>query len=425
MLLSNIFTLGRMFTKKETRAFLKRVNSMLEEDPAYSVRKVFAAVRILLQNDKAIVLDNGQFYFNFTIPPIPSEAFITLLKATPHPTHIFSQHARLEKTAPSTMCFAVTDACTYDCYYCSNDGKKKGQELTTAEWISLAAEVQDMNTPIIFFTGGEPLLRPDLEEIISSIDARSVTYILTTGYGLTEQRAAVLKKIGLYGIGVSLNSYDPERDNEMRGVKDAFATAVKAIKIAVREDFCTSVIAVVPKEGVERQELFKLFSFAQSLGVKEVILKEPTRTGRLFTAGRDVFFDDAAKDRLVQIQREANQRFSGMKVSSEVHVADCTMLGCSAGIQHSYISATGDLQPCDFVPLSFGNVREIPIRKLWVEMNTVLGKPKGKCLADEVSCKMKELGMDHFPVSKHDTCRICSELPRYDYPRFYKTLQGE
>jgi hypothetical protein len=42
-----------------------------------------------------------------------------------------------------------------------------------------------------------------------------------------------------------------------------------------------------------------------------------------------------------------------------------------------------------------------------------------------VSCKMKELGMDHFPVPKHDACRICSQLPHDDYPRFYKALQGE
>ncbi len=425
MLLSNIATLGQMLSRRDTRAFLKRVNSMLAEDPAYSLRKVAAAVRTLLQNDKAIMLDNGQFYFNFTIPPIPSEAFITLLKATPRPTRVFSQHARLEKTAPATMCFAVTDACTYNCYYCSNDGKQRGRELTTAEWIAVAADVQDMHTPIIFFTGGEPLLRNDLEQLISCIDSRSVTYVLTTGCGLTEKRAAGLKRSGLYGIGISLNSSDPERDNEMRGVRDAFTTAVSAVKIAVREGFCTSIIAVVPREAVERRDLFKLFELARSLGVKEVILKEPTRTGRLFTTDKDIFFDDATKFRLLKIQREANRKLSGMKVSSEVHVADCNTLGCSAGIQHSYISAAGDLQPCDFVPLSFGNVRETPVRQLWSDMNAVLGKPKGRCLADEVSCKMKELGMDHFPVPKHDACRICSQLPHDDYPRFYKALQGE
>ncbi len=199
MFFINFTVMIRMFLDKKTRTFLRQVHALLKEDPSYSLVRLCKAMRCLLSVDKMIVLDNGQFFHNMTVPPIPSEAFMTFIKSTPSSKNIFSQHARIEKSAPATFCFAVTNACSYKCYYCSNDGKKPGPELTTDEWIRVAKDVQDMNAPTISFTGGEPLMRRDLERIIEAIDSRSVTYLLTTGCGLDEKRAASLKKSGLYG----------------------------------------------------------------------------------------------------------------------------------------------------------------------------------------------------------------------------------
>ena len=425
MFFINCMLMLQMFLDKKSRVFLRQVHRLLKQDPSYSLVRLCKAMRILLSVDKMIKLDNGQFFFNMTVPSIPSDAFMTFIKATPSSTNIFSQHARIEKSAPATFCFAVTNACSYKCYYCSNDGKKPGPELTTDEWIRVAKDVQDMNGPTISFTGGEPLMRPDLERIIAAIDSRSVTYLLTTGCGLDEKRAASLKKSGLYGIAVSLNSYDRDTDNKIRGVNVSFDNAVRALKLSVSHGFYTAIISVIPKVGINREELFKLFNFAKSLGVKDVVIMEPKKIGRALYDINDISYTDETRRLLLKIQAEANRIMSGMKVSSEIHVQDFKTLGCSAGVQHSYISASGELQPCDLVPLSFGNVRQTSIKELWPRMHSLIGKPKGRCMGEEVADQIREMGLEQLPTAVEDSCSICKKLRHFDYPGFYKTLQGD
>ncbi|NLD45647.1 MAG: radical SAM protein [Clostridiaceae bacterium] len=424
MLVKNLLTFLQMIMGRDSGAFLKKVNKILREDPSYSTLRILKAVLPLMKIDKLIKV-NGMYYVNFTIPPIPSESFMTYLKSTRDKGNLFSQHARLQKSAPATMCLAVTDACSYKCYYCSNEGKQRGNKLTTAEWINIIKDVQDMNTPVIFFTGGEALKRNDLEELVSSIDKRSVSYLLTSGHGLTRERALSLKESGLFGISVSLNSYLRETDNRLRGREDAFDNAVNALKTSVELGFFTSIVSVIPRDELKDTELFKLFDFSRSLGVREIILKEPIRTGRLYKTDKEIFYNDEDRKKLTQIQREANRRFKDFKVTSEVHVSTTDVFGCVAGIQHSYISSTGELFPCDFAPLSFGNVREKSIKDLWNEMNTWIGKPNGKCLAEQAYYKLKEMGIESFPADKAVSCKICSELSTCEYPAFYRKLQGE
>ena len=425
MLFINLTIMIRMFLDKKTRTFLRQVHAVLREDPSYSLLRLCKAMRCLLSVDKMIVLDNGQFFLNLTVPPIPSDAFMTFIKSTPSSTNRFSQHARIEKSAPATFCFAVTNACSYKCYYCSNDGKKPGPELTTQEWIQVAKDVQDMNGPTITFTGGEPLMRRDLERIIESIDSRTITNLFTTGCGLTEQRAASLKKSGLFGIAVSLNSYDRDTDNRIRGVDVSFDNAVQALKLSVSHGFYTAIVSVIPRIGIDRAELFKFFNFARSLGVKEVILMEPKKIGRALYDLSDISYTDETRRLLLKIQAEANRTLPDMKVSSEVHVQDLKVLGCSAGVQHSYISASGELQPCDLVPLSFGNVRQTSIKELWPRMHRLIGKPKGRCLGEEVADQIREMRLEELPTALEDSCSICAKLRRDEYPGFYKKLQGD
>ena len=182
MLMHNALMFLLMYLNRNNRRFLKRVNSLLREDPAYSLLHVLRTMTPFFAIDKGIFLNSGQFYINTAIPPIPSEAFFTFLNSVPRRERIFSQLVRLEKSAPSTFCLAVTDECVYNCFYCSNYGKVQGPALTTQEWIKVLGELQDMHTPVIVFTGGEPLMRSDLEQLVAKVDSRSLTYIATSGY---------------------------------------------------------------------------------------------------------------------------------------------------------------------------------------------------------------------------------------------------
>ena len=83
---------------------------------------------------------------------------------------------------------------------------------------------------MITLTGGEPLLRDDLEEIVELFDDRSCLIVGTTGDGLSAERAKRLRSRGVFGIGISLDSTDEQEHDRLRGMKGAFRTALSALQ---------------------------------------------------------------------------------------------------------------------------------------------------------------------------------------------------
>ncbi|MBQ7251181.1 MAG: SPASM domain-containing protein [Kiritimatiellae bacterium] len=96
-----------------------------------------------------------------------------------------------------------------------------------------------------------------------------------------------------------------------------------------------------------------------------------------------------------------------------------------AGAQHAYLDAAGNLCPCDFVPLAFGNVREKPLRELWEEMHGALGRPRCGCLAMELWRKKLLADRPALPVPPEGSRAIAAALPKDGpLPGFYRALLG-
>jgi hypothetical protein len=87
------------------------------------------------------------------------------------------------------------------------------------------------------------------------------------------------------------------------------------------------------------------------------------------------------------------------------------------------VDSRGELFPCDFLPLSFGNVRSEGVRAAWLRMTEAMGIPKSGCFAitlkDVLGRRAGEL-----PLSRQESERICASRRSRDYPRFYELLQG-
>ena len=98
---------------------------------------------------------------------------------------------------PVVTNFAVTAKCCCNCWHCSFADRDKRDKLTLDVMRESIAQLQDMGTSVIGFTGGEPLLRKDLEEIIACVDERSMPIFFTTGFQLTRERVRELKDAGL------------------------------------------------------------------------------------------------------------------------------------------------------------------------------------------------------------------------------------
>ena len=137
---------------------------------------------------------------------------------------------------PLWLLAELTYRCPLQCPYCSNpiDFARRSEELGTDEWIKVLREARQLGAMQLGFSGGEPLLRPDLEDLIS--EARALGYysnLITSGIGMDEERVARFKQAGLDHIQISFQASQAELNNFLGGTasfqhKLEMARAVKA-----------------------------------------------------------------------------------------------------------------------------------------------------------------------------------------------------
>lgn len=131
-----------------------------------------------------------------------------------------------EAGPPLWLLAELTYRCPLQCPYCSNplDFAQQGAELSTAEWIEVFRQARELGAAQLGFSGGEPLVRQDLAELIAA--ARGLGYytnLITSGIGLTEARIAAFADAGLDHIQISFQAADEEVNNLLAGSKKAFA----------------------------------------------------------------------------------------------------------------------------------------------------------------------------------------------------------
>ncbi len=138
---------------------------------------------------------------------------------------------------PLWLLAELTYRCPLQCPYCSNplDFARSKQELSTEQWFSVLRQGREMGAAQLGFSGGEPLVRSDLPELIA--EARHLGYytnLITSGLGLTDAKVDAFAEAGLDHIQISFQASDPELNNAVAGSRRAFeqklamAEAVKA-----------------------------------------------------------------------------------------------------------------------------------------------------------------------------------------------------
>lgn len=127
---------------------------------------------------------------------------------------------------PLWLLAELTYRCPLQCPYCSNplDFAASGKELSTAEWIEVFRQAREMGAAQLGFSGGEPLVRQDLAELIAAArDLGYYTNLITSGIGLSEARIASFSEAGLDHIQISFQAADEQVNNLLAGSRKAFA----------------------------------------------------------------------------------------------------------------------------------------------------------------------------------------------------------
>jgi len=353
--------------------------------------------------------------FSIHIPPFPSKAFDRFFET--------QLKAREGIKIPGIVNIAVTHKCRYNCWHCSA-APKKGKDLSLETIVDAIQTFQDMGTSMFSITGGEPLLREDLTEIIRSIDDRSMVFMFTSGYGLTDEKAKELKDAGLFGMMISLDHYKPEIHDNLRGYKGAFDIVMKGVKMAQKANLYVGLSCVITREMLQKDEIWKVLELAKNLSVHEIMMFEPTPVGKLFESDSYVLNNDE-REELIRYHKLVNKQRKYKKyprVSVFPYFESKDFFGCTAGYNLTYIDADGYIRPCDFTPLTFGNIQEEPIEDIWQKVNTAFNKPRGFCFMLENYKLVRKIGDGQYPLPYTKSLEVCKQCPPSEIPLFYKKL---
>ncbi len=358
-----------------------------------------------------------KIYSNTFTPFFPSLAYERFLRGVVSITS--------GKPYPVVTNFAVTPQCPCNCWHCSFSDRSKKDILTLDQIKKAISEVQDLGVSVIGFTGGEPLLRDDLEEIIASVDKRSMPIMFTTGYKLTKDRVKRLKNAGLEIPVISLDHYNAEVHDQGRRTKGIYDYALKAIRLFQDEGFYVAVSFVPDKKLVSnRTEIFKVIDFFKELGINDMRLTSPILSGKLTTKPEEKLTPENVET-IFEIQKKCTKTKGYPGVFAYDYFESEKYYGCGAGFNYMFIDSQGNVCPCDFTMLSFGNIHEKPIQKIWEETSSNFCKPGCSCYANLSNDFIFAKKSNEWPLKKQATSEILEECPSYEkerLPEFYKRM---
>jgi MoaA/NifB/PqqE/SkfB family radical SAM enzyme len=339
-----------------THARVKRTHSIMGQLLAGYVRVFGQRLGPL----KPVALVNGMPVYNVTQPPMYSEAGQRVLQ-TGFDYVVLKRPAR-----PINMVLAVTPACDMECRHCSARGYMKSgkKALSLDEIKSVLDQFVAMNGASVVLSGGEPTLHPHLLDIVSHVDpAKAVVSMFTNGARLKEH-ARDLKAAGLFGTLVSLDSDRADLHDAWRGLPGAFDRAVAAIETLRDEGMLVGISSYISRPGLETGDFTRMVDLGTRLGVHELFLFDTVPTGALLHE-KDLILTPEDRARVRELAKEQNGSTRGPGVMSQSWVNSREGFGCFAGFYQVYVSCSGDVAPCDFTPVTFGNVRDEPLQVIW------------------------------------------------------------
>lgn len=274
---------------------------------------------------------------------------------------------------PLHFVLILGNRCNLACVHCSSSAGKHGSlGFSTAEAQDIILQMVRIGVVDVAFSGGEPLLRRDLEQLIRFAKSNGLSAgTSTNGYALTDRRADSLKAAGLDRLQVSLDG-TREAHERVRG-PGTFDRAVAAIRRSVAAGLRTNICFTAMRSNAHL--LAEMIGLAVGFGVSGFNLSQFVPTGR--GAAAEGLEPWTAK-RLLEIWLEAKARHP--KLHMTAHSSGLAALspaaehcrgGCQAGISIGCITADGAVTPCVMFPLSLGNIKERPLGEIWSTSSTV------------------------------------------------------
>ena len=291
----------------------------------------------------------------------------------------------------SPMCrliaWEVTRSCNLACKHCRAEAHPEpyADELSTEEAKKLIDTFPEVGNPIIIFTGGEPMMRPDVYELGAYATAKGLRCVMSpNGTLLDAESARRIKQSGFARCSISLDAADAANHDAFRGVEGSFKASLAGIEHLKNAGVEFQINTTVSKSNLHSFQ--DIFSLCVELGAAawHIFLLVPV--GRAADiAGQSISAEEyeevlhwlyefrkqspmhlkaTCAPHYYRIMRE-RARAEGLQVSMQSFGMDAVTRGCLGGTGFCFISHTGQVQPCGYLTLDCGNVRHTHFPDIW------------------------------------------------------------
>lgn len=314
---------------------------------------------------KVIAHEDGAVTYTLYHPPYPSPAANRAVQA-------LVRDKLFGIKTPTTCTLAITYKCQCRCVHCSADRfiDPSRRELTTDELKSVIGQALDIGVVNVVLTGGEPMLRRDIFDLIAYVDKNKAHVMMfTNGWYLSEDNVKRLRDAGLHSLNISIDHLNAAVHDHLRRLQGCYARAFEGAARARSVGILTGISTYATSQNLKDGSLEGLLQLAQKEGFHEVTIFDCMPAGR-FLREEGVLLTPSERAEIVKLAKRYVAIDHPMGVIAQSWINSPIGSGCFGGQFQFYMTAYGDVNPCDFNPITFGNVREMPLRAIWRKMTT-------------------------------------------------------
>ncbi len=341
-----------------------------------------------LQHNKFGKMKDG-IRLDLYVPTFPTTAFYTACDKF----KVFGQ-----KLPCTGALISITFACMYQCEHCYQR-LDKGKDVDIHLLVDTVMMLQDKGIAFFNIEGGEPFLRYDrLKAVCDAIDKRSELWINTTGYGMGNVGIDRLKKLNITAVMFSLHSSDPGEFNIFMGNDQAWDHLQEGIDMCHEAGIPVALNTCLMKDAFYDGTFERIMDYSRMKKVCLIQIIKPKSAGAWLGHNVDYFSD---KD-IQQLKDKVHMYNSNKKyalyppISAQVIEEEPEVFGCTAGgTDRFYMNAKGDVQPCEFLNISFGNINDEEFDSIYAKMRKCFEEPGVCMLCEKVSKDIDRLFIEN------------------------------
>ena len=234
-------------------------------------------------------------------------------------------------------------------------------------------QISDAGFMIMIFSGGEPLLRDDIFELVEHASGLGLRPVFgTNGTLLNRETVKRLKESGAAAMGISLDSTDAEKHDRFRGVPGGFDKTMEGMKNCREAGLRFQIHTTVMDWNYDEIEQITDLAIESGATAHHIFFLVPTgRAAHLASGIMKAEKYEELLERIMDRQKEVPIELKPtcapqfMRIAKQKGMKMRFTRGCIAGIAYCLIGPTGDVQPCAYLDMNLGNVREMPFAEIW------------------------------------------------------------